>query len=131
MRAIVVAIGIVTVLVLAPLAKAGQVPTHIYKAIRESHQKYGVPMTEAISVARCESVDFTDFWHGPGIYPPAHLTPSEAEAATGVFQFLLSTWKGTPYRRFPRTNVRANALAAGWLWLHDGRSWQEWDCQPT
>jgi len=64
--------------------------------------------------ARCES----------GLNPYARNLSS---AATGLFQFLPSTWASTPYGRFEITSPYANALAAGWMHAH-GRA-NEWVCR--
>jgi hypothetical protein len=47
--------------------------------------------------------------------------------ASGLFQFLPSTWRSTPYARFSVFSPYANALAAGWMHQH-GRG-GEWVCQ--
>jgi hypothetical protein len=47
--------------------------------------------------------------------------------ASGLFQFLPSTWATTPYRSFSIWSPYANALAAGWMHEH-GRG-GEWVCQ--
>lgn len=64
--------------------------------------------------ARCES----------GLNPRARNLSS---AATGLFQFLPSTWASTPYGRFNIESPYANALAAGWMHAH-GRA-GEWVCR--
>lgn len=64
--------------------------------------------------ARCES----------GLNPQARNLSS---AATGLYQFLPSTWASTPYAGFPITSPYANALAAGWM-HRQGRG-GEWVCQ--
>jgi len=64
--------------------------------------------------AECES----------GLNPNARNLSS---AATGLFQFLGSTWRSTPYGRFNPTSPYANALAAGWMHAQ-GRS-GEWQCR--
>jgi hypothetical protein len=47
--------------------------------------------------------------------------------ASGLLQFLPSTWASTPYARFSVYDPYANALAAGWMHAH-GRG-GEWVCQ--
>lgn len=47
--------------------------------------------------------------------------------ASGLFQFLPSTWASTPYGRFSVWSAYANALAAGWMHAH-GRG-GEWACR--
>ena len=64
--------------------------------------------------ARCES----------GFNPGARNLSS---AATGLFQFMPSTFASTPYGHFSIYSPYANALAAGWMHQH-GRG-GEWACQ--
>ncbi len=64
--------------------------------------------------ARCES----------GLDPLAH-NPSDA---SGLFQFLGSTWSSTPFGRFSIWSPYANALAAGWMIGPAGRG-GEWSCR--
>lgn len=66
--------------------------------------------------ARCET---------GGTFDPRSLNPSSS--ASGLFQFLPSTWRTTPYARFDVLSPYANALAAGWMHRH-GRA-GEWVCQ--
>lgn len=66
--------------------------------------------------ARCET---------GGTFDPRALNRSSS--AAGLFQFLPSTWRSTPYARFDVLSPYANALAAGWMNAH-GRG-GEWVCQ--
>lgn len=46
--------------------------------------------------------------------------------ATGLMQFIASTWAVTPYRRHDRVWAKWNALAGAWLIARDGtRHWLE------
>lgn len=63
--------------------------------------------------AQCES----------GLNPYAQ-NPSEA---SGLYQFLPSTWRSTPFGVFSIWSPYANALAAGWMHTH-GRG-GEWVCR--
>jgi hypothetical protein len=47
--------------------------------------------------------------------------------ASGLFQFLPSTWRSTPFARFSVFSPYANALAAGWM-IRAGRG-GEWVCR--
>jgi len=78
-------------------------------------QIFGSDAPKALRVATCES----------GLNPNAVNRSSDAE---GVFQFLLSTWRGTPYAGYSRFNAWANISAAHWVFLRDGYSWREWQC---
>ncbi len=71
----------------------------------------------ARSVAYCES----------RFDPKAH---NRSSGAAGVFQFLLSTWRTTSQKHHSRFNARANILAAYEVFVRDGHSWREWQCQP-
>jgi soluble lytic murein transglycosylase-like protein len=85
--------------------------------ITAAAKKYGQPLSDAFRVADCES-DFN-----PG------LTNSEAvgsEYATGLFQFLPSTWATTPYRNRNIFSAKWNSLAAMWMWSVGRRG--EWAC---
>jgi len=71
----------------------------------------------ALAVARCES----------GYNPSAYNASS---GASGVFQFLYSTWLTTNYAGYSRFNAWANINAAHQVFVRDGYSWREWQCQP-
>ena len=71
----------------------------------------------ALAVARCES----------GYNPSAYNASS---GASGVFQFLYSTWLTTNYAGYSRFNAWANINAAHQVFVRDGYSWREWSCQP-
>ncbi len=45
-----------------------------------------------------------------------------SSGAAGLYQFLWSTWRHTPYRRYSRYNPRWASLAAMWMWKHGGYS---------
>lgn len=71
----------------------------------------------ALNVARCES----------GFNPNAYNASS---GASGVFQFLHSTWLTTSYAGYSPFNAWANIQAAHQVFVRDGYSWREWQCQP-
>jgi hypothetical protein len=71
----------------------------------------------ALAVARCES----------GLNPGA---VNASSGASGLFQFLRSTWAGTSYRYASPFNADANIRAAHEVFVRDGYSWREWVCQP-
>jgi len=68
----------------------------------------------AINVAYCESR-----------YHPNSVNSDSG--ASGLFQFLPSTWSGTPYASQSPFDPRANAFAAAWLFSHYGPG--RWVCQ--
>ena len=90
-------------------------PPKVEHAIRLASTTYGMPYGEAVRVAYCESR-----WNARAKNPRS--------TATGLMQFLDSTWARTPYARLDRRDPYANALAAGWLWRANGGSWREWSC---
>jgi soluble lytic murein transglycosylase-like protein len=68
----------------------------------------------AMNVAWCESR-----------YHPNSVNSSSG--ASGLFQFLPSTWAFTPYASQSPFDPKYNALAAAWLYNRDGPS--QWVCQ--
>jgi hypothetical protein len=75
----------------------------------------------ALAVARCES----------GLNPGA---VNASSGASGLFQFLRSTWRstwaGTSYRYASPFNADAHIRAAHEVFVRDGYGWREWVCQP-
>ena len=78
---------------------------------------FGSYAGQALAVAACESG-----------YNPNAVNPSSG--ASGVFQFLASTWATTSYAGYSRFNAWANVNAAHQVFVRDGYSWREWTCQP-
>lgn len=75
---------------------------------------YGQPREDMLRVAKCESV----------------LNPNAVNAssgASGLFQFMPSTWETTPYADQDIFDPVANANAAAWMWDNGRRN--EWTCQ--
>jgi hypothetical protein len=70
--------------------------------------------------AACESTG------GHGYRPSARNLSS---GALGLFQFLPSTWRSTPYARFSPYDPLAAALAAGWMHSASVHRGSEWVCQ--
>jgi hypothetical protein len=68
----------------------------------------------AINVAWCESR-----------YHPNSVNSDSG--ASGLFQFLPSTWSGTPYAGYSPFDPKYNSLAAAWLYSHYGPG--RWVCQ--
>ena len=86
-------------------------------AYRLAAASFGVPYSEIRAVGACES------GHDPS-------AKNSSSTASGVMQFLDSTWDRTPFAGFSVFDPIANVLAGGWLWRHDGGSWREWACKP-
>ena len=77
-----------------------------------------VLVADATRVAKCESrLDPLAYNHGSG--------------ASGVFQFLPSTWRRSwnPHRRQSPFNTVANVRAARVLFKRYG-NWSQWSCRP-
>jgi len=94
----------------APVASSGSVTGEIQAV-------FGPYASQALHVAACES----------GYNPNAYNAGS---GASGVFQFLPSTWAGTSFAGYSPFNASANIQAAHQVFVRDGYSWREWVCQP-
>lgn len=70
---------------------------------------------EAARIISCESN-----WDRYNVTPPY--------SASGLAQFLPSTWRHTKYGKRDVFNPVWNVKGMRWLYLHDGRSWHEWVC---
>lgn len=90
--------------------------------IRLAAVTYGQPFEDMWRVAICESEDFRLATQGRNSVPVWN-----GEYATGLYQFLPSTWASTPYAKFDILDPVASALAAGWMWQHGRRG--EWACR--
>jgi hypothetical protein len=86
----------------------------ILNFISKAAKKYGQSESAMVRVARCESV----------------LDPCAVNRSGpyyGLFQFLKSTWKTTPYGDRDIFDPEAQSLATAWMWK-EGRK-NEWACQ--
>ena len=99
----------------APVAPApGGSTSDIVAIIYAAADRYGQSREDMLRVARCESV-----------LDPNAVNPYSN--ASGLFQFLPSTWATTPYANQNIFDPVANANAAGWMWSVGRRN--EWVCQ--
>jgi Transglycosylase SLT domain len=90
-------------------------PPEIAKDITDAFSPLGAAAVQwAMNVAWCESR-----------YHPNSVNSSSG--ASGLFQFLPSTWAFTPYAGYSAFDPKYNALAAAWLYKRDGPS--QWVCQ--
>jgi len=90
-------------------------PADIAKDITDAFSPLGPAAVQwAMNVAWCESR-----------YHPNSVNSDSG--ASGLFQFLPSTWSGTPYASYSPFDPRYNALAAAWLYSHYGPG--RWVCQ--
>ncbi|MFT4038765.1 MAG: SH3 domain-containing protein [Thermomicrobiales bacterium] len=85
----------------------------IVKYINAAADKYGQDRGAMLRVATCESN-----------LDPYAVNPS---GSYGLFQFIRSTWKSTPYGDQDIFDPQANANAAAWMWKQGRKS--EWVCQ--
>jgi uncharacterized protein YraI len=85
----------------------------IVKYIYQAADRYGQSREDMLRVATCES----------GLDPYA-VNPS---GSYGLFQFIRSTWKSTPYGKEDIFDPKYNSLAAAWMWQQGRKS--EWVCQ--
>jgi Transglycosylase SLT domain len=90
-------------------------PPEIAKDITDAFSPLGKAAVQwAMNVAWCESR-----------YHPNSVNSDSG--ASGLFQFLPSTWSGTPYASKSPFDPRANSFAAAWLYSHYGPG--RWVCQ--
>jgi hypothetical protein len=95
----------------APISgSGGDIVSIIYAAA----DAYGQPRADMLRVATCES----------NLVPTA-VNPSSQ--ASGLFQFLPSTWATTPFADQDIFDPVASANAAAWMWDNGRRN--EWVCQ--
>jgi hypothetical protein len=90
-------------------------PPNIAKIINDAFSPLGqAAVTWAMRIAWCESR-----------YHPNSVNSSSG--ASGLFQFLPSTWSGTPWANQSPFDPVANANAAAWLYSHYGPG--RWACK--
>ena len=85
----------------------------IIRIINGAAERYGQSSSDMLRVAECESN-----------LDPYAVNPS---GSYGLFQFIRSTWKSTPYGNKDIFDPEANANAAAWMWAEGRKS--EWVCQ--
>jgi hypothetical protein len=82
--------------------------------IKKAAKEYGQSEHVMVRVARCEST----------------LNPCAFNSSGpwyGLYQYLKSTWKTTPYGDRSIWDPEAQALATGWMWKQGRKN--EWTCQ--
>ncbi len=82
--------------------------------IYEAADNYGQSRDDMLRVARCESGLDPNAVGGGGAY-------------YGLYQFVPSTFAGTPYGQYDIHDPWANANAAGWMWSEGHKG--DWVCQ--
>jgi hypothetical protein len=84
-------------------------------------------VAEAISLAGA-TYGFADtLWRKARCESTLDPNAKNGSEASGLFQFLPSTWASTPFARFSVFSPYANALAAGWM--HAQGRGGEWVCR--
>jgi hypothetical protein len=86
----------------------------VVDVIYEAADNYGQSREDMLRVARCESGLNPSAVGGGGTYH-------------GLFQFVPSTFAGTPYGEYDIYDPWANANAAGWMWSEGNKG--NWVCQ--
>jgi SLT domain-containing protein len=85
-------------------------------------------VTEAINLAGATYGNASTLWRKARCESGLNTrSVNSGSSASGLFQFLPSTWNSTPYAGFSIFDPFANALAAGWMHAH-GRG-GEWVCR--
>ncbi len=84
-------------------------------------------VSEAINLSCAIYGHCADLWRKASC--ESHLFPGaqNPSGASGLFQFLPSTFASTPFGRFSIWDPYANALAAGWM--HQQGRGGEWQCR--
>lgn len=86
-------------------------------AISLASSTFGVPTSELWAVARCET---------GGTFNP--YARNSSSSASGLFQFLDSTWANQGISGFSVYDPVANALGAARIVARQG--WRQWVCKP-
>lgn len=81
------------------------------------HQVFGSYGDQAVRISMCES----------SLNPNAY---NGILGAAGLFQIIPGTWASTSYASQSVYNPVANMKAAYEIFVRDGYSWREWECQP-
>lgn len=93
-------------------------------AIRVASALYGIPRWEIDSVISCES------GHDPSVVNGhRHVNVNTTPFATGLAQWLLSSWQAQGLPGFSRVDPYASVLAMGRAVVRNG-GWRQWQCKP-
>lgn len=84
-----------------------------YKVIVLAAKKYGVSASDLYRVMMCES--------------NGNQRAYNASGASGLFQFMPSTWRSTPYGSYSIWNGEKQCYAAAWMFSQGRKS--EWVCR--
>ncbi len=112
---LVAAIGLAPKETMARRCRSGRYSERrIRRYIKRAARRYNQSESAMLRVARCES----------------NLDPCAVNSRGpyyGLYQFLESTWRTTPYRRDDIFDPKPQALAAAWMWKQGRKN--EWACQ--
>lgn len=97
-----------------PPSDSAYTKDELIQIIYAAADKYGQPRADMLRVAQCESV------LDPNVVNPA-------SGASGLFQFMPSTFAFTPFAGQDIFDPVVNANAAGWMWDNGMRN--HWVCQ--
>jgi hypothetical protein len=84
-------------------------------------------VSEAINLAAVVYGNGPTLWRRARCESKLNPNAKNGSEASGLLQFLPSTWATTPFSRFSVFSPYANALAAGWMIGPAGRG-SEWSC---
>jgi LysM repeat protein len=109
-------------------------PTRAYAPVQPAtgsvqgmiQQVFGPYAGGALAVARCESGFNPNAYNTTPVYYNGRLLGH----AMGVFQIVNATWASTSYAADSPYNAWDNINAAHEIFVRDGYSWREWQCQP-
>jgi hypothetical protein len=88
-------------------------PAKVRRHIRAAAKRYNQPYKKLLCVAQCES-------------SLNNCAVNRAGKTYGLFQYLDSTWKSTPFKGKSVFDAKANADATAWMWKEGNEN--QWDC---
>lgn len=94
-----------------------EVPLTVEQLILKKANEFGVSPTTALRVAKCES-------------NYDRLAKNKNSSASGIFQFLDSTWNVVNKKRgvhYDKWNAEQNIENA--MWLAKNVGWSQWECK--
>jgi hypothetical protein len=112
------ALGVAGVLAVTSVdadSRSSEISPDVVQAVNLACATYGY-CADLWRKAKCET---------GGTFDPRAYNPGSG--AKGLFQFIDSTWRSTPYRMFSVWSPFAAALAAGWM--HQQGRGGEWACR--
>lgn len=108
----------------------GRTIRQLQRELRQRHEPSSVRAIALASVAY--RVSFNTLYRKAACETGGTLSPfayNRGSHASGLFQFLPSTWRSTPYGRYSIWDPYANALAAAWMHSPAVGRGGEWVCR--